>query len=100
MTATLTLWISWICLATNTVRIVFYAPQIMAAFRARDGASSVAISTWALWTFANLTATLYGWVVIHDTGFTFIVAGNFACTGMVTLVALYKHLNHHRLVTS
>jgi hypothetical protein len=99
MTATLTLWISWIYLATNTVRIVFYAPQIMAVFRARDGASSVAISTWAFWTFANLTALLYGWMVIHDAGFTLIFAGNFFCTGVVTLVALHKRLTHHRLTT-
>ena len=32
--------ISWIYLVTNTVRILFYAPQIRAVFKARDGAAA------------------------------------------------------------
>jgi hypothetical protein len=86
--------ISWIYLVTNTVRIFFYAPQIRAVFKAIDGAAAVSITTWGFWTFANLTAALYGWLVIRDTGFTAIFAGNFLCTGLVTLIASAKRLNY------
>jgi len=83
-------WISWLYLLTNTVRILFYAPQILSVFRADDGARSVAITTWGFWTFANLTALLYGWMVIRDPGFTLIFVGNFVCTGLVTAIASHK----------
>jgi hypothetical protein len=89
-------WISWIYLLTNTVRILFYAPQILSVFRANDGARSVAITTWGFWTFANLTALLYGWMVIRDPGFTLIFLGNFICTGAVTAIAAHKRLRLRR----
>ena len=49
--------------------------------------------TWGFWTFANLTAALYG-AVIRDAGFTAIFVGNFLCTGVVTLIASIKRLNY------
>ena len=85
--------ISWIYLVTNTVRILFYAPQIRAVFKARDGAAAVSLTTWGFWTFANFTAALYGGLVIHDAGFTAIFIGNFLCTGLVTAIAAIKRLN-------
>ncbi|MDB5867051.1 MAG: hypothetical protein JWO70_4857 [Betaproteobacteria bacterium] len=88
-------WISWLYLITNTVRIVFYAPQIVAVCKAADGAASVSITTWAFWTFANLTAALYGGLAIHDRGFTMIFLGNFVCTGTVTLIAAAKRVKLH-----
>jgi hypothetical protein len=90
-------WVSWMYLATNTLRILFYAPQIRAVFRAEDGASSVSIITWGFWTFANFTAALYGWLVIHDEGFTAIFAGNLVCTAAVTLIASIKRMNTRAL---
>lgn len=85
--------ISWIYLVTNTVRILFYAPQIRAVFKANDGAAAVSLTTWGFWTFANLTAALYGGFVIHDIGFTAIFIGNFLCTGLVTVIAAFKRIN-------
>ena len=95
---TLVAFVSWAYLITNTLRIAFYAPQIRAVFRAGDGAASVSITTWGYWTIANLTAALYGSVVIHDLGFAAIFAGNFLCTALVTLVAAHKRL-HFRSVS-
>ena len=56
----------------------------------------MSLTTWGFWTFANLTAALYGWLVIHDAGFTAIFVGNFLCTGLVTLIASVKRL-HYKL---
>ena len=94
-------WLAWLYVLTNTVRIVFYAPQIRAVLKCRDGAAAVSITTWAFWTFANLTAALYGWFVIRDRAFTLIFLGNLACTGAVTLIAAGKRLHRRgRLGTS
>jgi hypothetical protein len=83
-------WLAWLYVLTNAVRIFFYAPQIRAVLKCEDGAAAVSITTWAFWTFANLTGALYGWFVIHDRAFSLIFAGNLACTAAVTLIAIVK----------
>jgi len=82
---------------TNSLRVFFYAPQIRAVLKAEDGAKALSLATWSFWTFANLTAMLYGWFVIHDGAFTAIFAGNLACTAVVTLIAARKRLLAQRL---
>src|SRR5215510_409108 len=77
---------------TNSLRVFFYAPQIRAVLRSEDGAQALSLATWSFWTFANLTATLYGWFVIRDSAFCAIFAGNLACTAAVTLIAAKKRL--------
>jgi hypothetical protein len=82
--------VACVYVVTNSLRVFFYAPQIRAVSRATDGARAVSLSTWGFWTFANLTAMLYGWFVIHDGAFSAIFAGNLACTAAVTLIAARK----------
>jgi len=86
-------WVAWVYVATNSLRVFFYAPQIRAVLKAEDGARAVSIATWGFWTFANLTAMLYGWFVIHDSAFFAIFSGNLACTAAVTLIAVRKRLD-------
>ena len=86
-------WVAWLYVATNSIRVLFYAPQIRAVWKAEDGAQAVSIATWGFWTFANLTAILYGWLVVHDNAFCAIFAGNLVCTTAVTLIAARKRLN-------
>lgn len=85
-------WVAWLYVATNSIRVFFYAPQIRAVLKADDGARAVSIVTWSFWTFAHLTAMLYGWFVIHDGAFCAIFSGNLACTAAVTLIAVRKRL--------
>lgn len=89
-------WVAWLYVVTNSFRILAYAPQIRAVFRARDGAQAVSITTWGLFTCANLTATLYGWLVIQDSAFCAIFTGNLACTAAVTFIATMKRLESRR----
>jgi hypothetical protein len=91
-------WVAWLYVVTNSIRVFFYAPQIRAVLKAEDGARAVSIATWGFWTFANLTATLYGWFVIHDSAFGAIFSGNLACTAAVTLIAARKRLDAVPLV--
>jgi hypothetical protein len=86
-------WVAWLYVITNSVRVFFYAPQIRAVLKAGDGARAVSIVTWGFWTFAHLTAMLYGWFVLDDSAFFAIFAGNLACTGAVTLIAIRKRLS-------
>jgi hypothetical protein len=85
-------WVAWLYVVTNSLRVLFYAPQIRAVLKAEDGARAVSIATWGFWTFANLTATLYGWFVIHDSAFCVIFSGNLACTAAVMLITVRKRL--------
>lgn len=85
-------WIAWAYVVTNTVRIVFYVPQIRAVLKCEDGAAAVSITTWSFWTLANLTAALYGWVVVNDRAFATIFLANFACTAIVTVLAANKRM--------
>jgi len=91
-------WVAWLYVVTNSLRVFFYAPQIRAVWKADDGARAVSIATWGFWTFANLTAMLYGWFVIHDSAFGAIFSGNLACTAAVTLIAVRKRLDNVPLV--
>ena len=85
--------VAWVYVITNSLRVLFYAPQIRAVLKADDGARALSITTWSFWTFAHLTATLYGWFVIHDSAFSAIFAGNLACAAAVTLIAARKRLD-------
>src|SRR5215212_1429365 len=85
--------IAWLYVVTNSVRAFFYAPQIRAVLKAEDGAAAISITTWGFWTFANLTATLYGVLVIHDNAFSAIFTCNLACTAAVTVIATAKRCN-------
>src|SRR5262252_10986776 len=84
--------VAWVYVITNSLRVFFYAPQIRAVLKAEDGAQALSITTWSFWTFAHLTATLYGWFVIHDSAFCAIFASNLACAATVTLIAARKRL--------
>src|SRR5262245_46575623 len=85
-------YVAWLYVVTNTLRVFFYAPQIRAVLRAEDGAQALSLATWGFWTFAHLTATMYGAFVIHDSAFCAIFAGNLVCAAAVTLIAARKRL--------
>jgi predicted MFS family arabinose efflux permease len=59
----------WIALAfgtVNSIRVVFYLPQIVAVARSTSGARDIALSTWAMWALTNGLGAAYGAVVVHD----------------------------------
>ncbi|VWX61572.1 conserved membrane hypothetical protein [Burkholderiales bacterium 8X] len=79
--------IAWLYVITNAARLVTYIPQIVVVWRCRDGARSVSLLTWGSWVVANLSATLYGALVVRDTFFTAISIINLVCCAMVTVIA-------------
>lgn len=76
--------IAWLYVVTNAARILTYIPQIVVVWRSHDGAQSLSLLTWGSWVIANLTATAYGSLVIHDVFFTLVSLVNLVCCGLVT----------------
>lgn len=59
-------WIAAAFSAFNSIRVVFYVPQIVAVARSRDGARDIALSTWLMWVLTNASGTAYGVWVVRD----------------------------------
>ena len=59
-------WIATAFSAVNSIRVVFYVPQIVAVARCTDGARDIALSTWAMWALTNGLGAAYGAVVVLD----------------------------------
>ncbi|MEO7057262.1 MAG: PQ-loop repeat-containing protein [Caldimonas sp.] len=77
--------IAWFYLVSNSLRGFTYLPQIIVAWRSRDGARSLSLLTWGAWLVANAAAVLYG-LVLHDAFFTSISLIN--CTGCAVVTAI------------
>jgi len=71
----------------NGGRILAYMPQIMCVYRDRNGAESVSLVTWAMFTAANLATVSYSLTVSSDRMVASVFALNavccFAITGLV-----------------
>ncbi len=81
--------IAWFYLISNSLRGFTYIPQIVVAWRSRDGARSLSLLTWGAWLVAHVAAVMYG-LVLRDAFFTGISLIN--CTGcaLVTAIAVRR----------
>lgn len=82
--------IGWLYLLTNATRVVTYIPQIVVTWRCTDGALSVSLLTWGSWVLSNLTATVYGVLVVRDGFFVAISLVNLAGCGAVAAIAALR----------
>jgi hypothetical protein len=51
--------------ATNSLRALFYVPQIVAVYKSVDGARDIALLTWWMWVANNALGAVYASVVMH-----------------------------------
>ena len=51
--------------ATNSLRALFYVPQILAVYRSVDGARDIALLTWWMWVANNALGAVYASAVMH-----------------------------------
>jgi hypothetical protein len=80
--------VTWVFVTVNAGRIVSYLPQIVAAYRCRNGARAVSRATWAYFAAAHLTGVVYTWVVVHDPKLACVFLTNFlACLALVAIVS-------------
>ncbi len=59
-------WLAWAFTFANSIRSLFYIPQILVVARSVDGARDIALSTWCMWVLNNLIGALYGAFIAHD----------------------------------
>ncbi|KAB2876585.1 MAG: hypothetical protein F9K36_02235 [Burkholderiaceae bacterium] len=88
-------WITTAFAAVNSIRVVFYLPQIVAVARSVDGARDIALSTWAMWALTNGLGTAYGMVVVGDTLLAVSFALSMLACCAVIVLALAKRMAAH-----
>ena len=86
--------VTWLFFVTNTGRVLAYLPQIQAAWKCANGATSVSRVTWSYFAVAHLSGAIYGGVVAHDPGMAAIFLGNFAACVTLLLVITWKRRRH------
>jgi hypothetical protein len=96
-TGSLIATIAWAYLITNAVRVFSYVPQIVTVWRCRDGARSLSLWTWGLWTASHVTAALYGTLVVHDVFFVAISLVNLVGCGAVTMIVSKRRIAARRI---
>ena len=61
------LWLGTAFATSNTLRALFYVPQVIAVARSVDGARDIALSTWSMWMLNNALGGLYAGLVMRHT---------------------------------
>ncbi len=88
--------IAWSYLVINAARIVTYVPQIVAAWRCKDGARAISLLTWSSWAVSHLSGLAYGTLVLHDAFFVVITSINLlGCTSVTAIVAMHRWRLRH-----
>ncbi len=83
--------IAWLFVAANAGRLIGYMPQVVAAWKCKNGASSVSRLTWGYFAFAHFTGILYATIVIHDLSMAAVFFGNFlVCCLLIGIVSWKK----------
>lgn len=81
-------WITASYAVCNSVRLLFYAPQIVAIAREHSGAHAISIATWVFWSFSHAVTAVYCYAVVNDALLGSMMWGNaFGCIAVVTLTA-------------
>ena len=89
--------VAWLYLLSNAVRFFSYLPQIMVVWRCSDGARSISLLTWSMWSISHITATLYGVLVVRDAFFIFVSLVNLGGCAAVTVIAARRRLAARQL---
>lgn len=88
--------ITWAFVMANMGRVLAYLPQIVAAWRCQNGATSVSVTTWSYFAVAHLTGVLYAGLVTGDVKMALVFLGNlFTCVLLVSIV-WWKKRRHQR----
>jgi hypothetical protein len=74
----------------NMLRLISYAPQIVLLAQDESGARAISISSWLIWTGANLTTALYAWVRLGDIPLSLLNAFNTGCCATMLALLIYK----------
>lgn len=75
----------------NSVRVLVYVPQIVAAARDANGASGISYVTWALFLISHLTTIAYAVVYLGDAVVALLFFGNaLACLAIIAITVVKR----------
>ena len=74
----------------NMLRLMSYAPQLVLLAQDKSGAKSISVSSWLIWTGANLTTAVYAWVRLADVPLSLLNAFNTGCCATMLALLIYK----------
>lgn len=74
----------------NSLRLFAYLPQLISVLRDRNGASSVSLTTWSLFTLANGSTTAYALVIVSDLRMAVLFAFNTAFSFAIAFGTILK----------
>jgi hypothetical protein len=77
---------------SNSVRALFYLPQVIAVARSVDGARDIALSTWWMWAANNALGAVYAGVVMYHR----VLAISFLLSAVACLVIIALALRARR----
>ena len=74
----------------NMLRLMSYAPQLVLLAQDKSGAKAISVSSWLIWTGANLTTAVYAWVRLADVPLSLLNAFNTGCCATMLALLIYK----------
>jgi hypothetical protein len=74
----------------NSLRILAYVPQMLAAAKDTNGASGVSYATWSLFLVSHLTTIVYAIVYVGDSVMALIFFGNASACLVVLTITFIK----------
>jgi hypothetical protein len=74
----------------NMLRLMSYAPQLVLLAKDKSGAKAISVSSWLIWTGANLTTSVYAWVRLADVPLSLLNAFNTGCCATMLALLIYK----------
>jgi hypothetical protein len=83
--------------AVNCIRLLAYAPQVLAIVRDHHGAAAVSCLSWVLFALAHLSTAIYAWVTAGDVYMTLVFAVNFFACAIIVALTLRKRAASTRL---
>jgi predicted branched-subunit amino acid permease len=80
----------------NSVRALFYVPQILAVARSVDGARDIALASWVMWVVNNLLGADYAVAVADDTMLALSFAASALMCALTIALTLAKRAQRQR----
>lgn len=77
-------------MAVNSLRVLAYVPQMLAAARDAHGASGISYATWILFLVSHLTTILYALVCLGDGVMAWVFFGNALACAAIIAITFFK----------
>ena len=78
--------------ATSSLRVVAYLPQIVRLVQDTSTATDVSCSTWLLFLLSNATTAAYAAIVLDEFSMTLIFTANALCSGAIAMLAMARRV--------